>query len=86
MEWKVIKPDVFAAIMDFFSSGLPVVNEDSKPSADTGKDVNKVGRVRHWARNSYSLLFFFSILTVCRPHEPLYKYNRMYLKVLSVTL
>lgn len=36
MEWKVIKPDVFAAIMDFFTSGLPVVNEDSTPSADTG--------------------------------------------------
>ncbi|KAM9360786.1 NFU1 iron-sulfur cluster scaffold homolog, mitochondrial [Symphorus nematophorus] len=35
MEWKVIKPDVFAAIMDFFTSGLPVVNEDSQPSADT---------------------------------------------------
>ncbi|XP_075961123.1 NFU1 iron-sulfur cluster scaffold homolog, mitochondrial isoform X4 [Anarhichas minor] len=35
MEWKVIKPDVFAAIMDFFASGLPVVNEDSTPSADT---------------------------------------------------
>ncbi|XP_028270055.1 NFU1 iron-sulfur cluster scaffold homolog, mitochondrial [Parambassis ranga] len=35
MEWKVIKPDVFAAIMDFFTSGLPVVNEDSTPSADT---------------------------------------------------
>ncbi|MEQ2293035.1 nifu-like protein [Ameca splendens] len=35
MEWKVIKPDVYAAIMDFFTSGLPVVNEGSKPSADT---------------------------------------------------
>ncbi|XP_070689906.1 NFU1 iron-sulfur cluster scaffold homolog, mitochondrial [Pempheris klunzingeri] len=35
IEWKVIKPDVFAAIMDFFTSGLPVVNEDSKPNADT---------------------------------------------------
>ncbi|XP_058492038.1 NFU1 iron-sulfur cluster scaffold homolog, mitochondrial [Solea solea] len=35
MEWRVIKPDVFAAIMDFFTSGLPVVNEDSSPSADT---------------------------------------------------
>ncbi|KAF1389700.1 hypothetical protein PFLUV_G00076210 [Perca fluviatilis] len=35
MEWRVIKPDVFAAIMDFFTSGLPVVNEDSTPSADT---------------------------------------------------
>ena len=36
MEWKVIKPDVFAAIMDFFTTGLPVVNEDSVPSPDTG--------------------------------------------------
>uniref|UniRef100_UPI0037E923DE NFU1 iron-sulfur cluster scaffold homolog, mitochondrial n=1 Tax=Semicossyphus pulcher TaxID=241346 RepID=UPI0037E923DE len=35
MEWKVIKPDVFAAIMDFFTSGLPVVNEDSRPNEDT---------------------------------------------------
>ncbi|XP_019716415.1 NFU1 iron-sulfur cluster scaffold homolog, mitochondrial [Hippocampus comes] len=35
IEWKVLKPDVFAAIMDFFTSGLPVVNEDAKPSEDT---------------------------------------------------
>ncbi|XP_072537207.1 NFU1 iron-sulfur cluster scaffold homolog, mitochondrial [Salminus brasiliensis] len=35
MEWKVIKPDVFATIMDFFTSGLPVVSEDAVPSADT---------------------------------------------------
>ncbi|KAF7199997.1 NFU1 iron-sulfur cluster scaffold homolog, mitochondrial [Nothobranchius furzeri] len=34
-EWKVMKPDVYATIMDFFTSGLPVVNEDSKPRADT---------------------------------------------------
>ncbi|XP_056629154.1 NFU1 iron-sulfur cluster scaffold homolog, mitochondrial [Triplophysa dalaica] len=34
-EWKVIKPDVFATIMDFFTSGLPVVNEADAPSADT---------------------------------------------------
>lgn len=33
--WKVIKPDVFATIMDFFTSGLPVVSEDAVPSADT---------------------------------------------------
>lgn len=37
VEWKVIKPDVFAAIMDFFTTGLPVVNEDSIPSPDTGR-------------------------------------------------
>ncbi|XP_051759966.1 NFU1 iron-sulfur cluster scaffold homolog, mitochondrial [Ctenopharyngodon idella] len=34
-EWKVIKPDVFATIMDFFTSGLPVVNEADAPHADT---------------------------------------------------
>uniref|UniRef100_A0A8C7DNK2 NFU1 iron-sulfur cluster scaffold homolog, mitochondrial n=2 Tax=Oncorhynchus kisutch TaxID=8019 RepID=A0A8C7DNK2_ONCKI len=35
LEWKLIKPDVFAAIMDFFTSGLPVVNEEDTPRADT---------------------------------------------------
>ncbi|XP_076846404.1 NFU1 iron-sulfur cluster scaffold homolog, mitochondrial [Brachyhypopomus gauderio] len=35
VEWKVIKPDVFATIMDFFTSGLPVINEDATPRADT---------------------------------------------------
>ena len=44
MEWRVIKPDVFAAIMDFFASGLPVVNEDSTPSADTGIHFNQLCR------------------------------------------
>lgn len=42
MEWRVIKPDVFATIMDFFTSGLPVVNEDSAPSEDTGMDFNQL--------------------------------------------
>lgn len=32
--WNTIKPEVFATIMDFFSSGLPVVNEKVK-SDDT---------------------------------------------------
>merc|ERR1711879_523074 len=27
-EWKLMKPEIFATIMDFFSSGLPVVNAD----------------------------------------------------------
>lgn len=35
-QWKVLKPDVFAIIMDFFTSGLPVVNEADAPRADTG--------------------------------------------------
>ena len=28
VEWSVLKPDIFATIMDFFASGLPVVMEE----------------------------------------------------------
>lgn len=38
LEWHVIKPEVFATIMDFFSSGLPVLT-DAKPSEDTRKKL-----------------------------------------------
>ncbi|XP_065078198.1 NFU1 iron-sulfur cluster scaffold homolog, mitochondrial-like [Ochlerotatus camptorhynchus] len=33
-EWRIIKPEVFAVVMDFFASGLPVVT-DAKPMGDT---------------------------------------------------
>lgn len=36
VEWRLLKPDIFATIMDFFASGLPVVT-DAKPSGDTRK-------------------------------------------------
>ena len=35
VEWKTLKPEIFATIMDFFHSGLPIVNDDAVPSADT---------------------------------------------------
>jgi len=35
IEWKVLKPEIYATIMDFFHSGLPIVNEDATPSTDT---------------------------------------------------
>ncbi|XP_050347987.1 NFU1 iron-sulfur cluster scaffold homolog, mitochondrial-like [Nymphalis io] len=34
VDWKLMKPDIYATIMDFFASGLPVVT-DVKPSGDT---------------------------------------------------
>lgn len=37
MEWKIMKPELFAIIMDFFSSGLPVLN-DAVPNSDTRKN------------------------------------------------
>lgn len=33
-EWGILKPELFAVIMDFFASGLPVVT-DAKPNTDT---------------------------------------------------
>ncbi|XP_070544235.1 NFU1 iron-sulfur cluster scaffold homolog, mitochondrial-like [Ptychodera flava] len=34
VEWQLIKPEIFATIMDFFASGVPVIT-DEQPSADT---------------------------------------------------
>jgi len=31
VEWKIMKPEIYATIMDFFASNLPVVNEDAEP-------------------------------------------------------
>jgi len=35
VEWQTMKPEVYAIIMDFFASGLPVVHDDAVPSTDT---------------------------------------------------
>lgn len=32
IEWKVIKPEIFAAIVDFYSTGLPVLRENAQES------------------------------------------------------
>lgn len=36
VNWKIIKPEIFATIMDFFASGLPIFTEE-QPSSDTSK-------------------------------------------------
>ncbi|XP_041442892.1 NFU1 iron-sulfur cluster scaffold homolog, mitochondrial isoform X2 [Xenopus laevis] len=41
MDWNVIKPDIYATIMDFFSLGLPVVTDDAPrvdPAASEEED------------------------------------------------
>ena len=40
-----MKPEIFAVIMDFFASGLPVLT-DEKPSGDTGKLLTILRRLR----------------------------------------
>ena len=37
-EWKLLKPEIFAVIMDFFASGLPVVDEDALNKAEDEAD------------------------------------------------
>jgi Fe-S cluster biogenesis protein NfuA len=37
MDWKLLKPEIYAVIMDFFASGLPVVTE-SKETAAAGEE------------------------------------------------
>ena len=37
IDWKVLKPEIFATIMDFFSSGLPVIVETE--TEDTGSQT-----------------------------------------------
>lgn len=34
MEWQVLKPEVFATVMDFFASGLPLLTEEAKATQD----------------------------------------------------
>lgn len=39
IDWKVLKPEIFATIMDFFASGLPVINESAQKPSDTGNTI-----------------------------------------------
>ncbi|CAH0564709.1 unnamed protein product [Brassicogethes aeneus] len=34
VDWKILKPEIFATIMDFFASNLPILN-DATPNSDT---------------------------------------------------
>lgn len=35
VEWKLLKPEIFATIMDFFVRNEPIMNEASQPATDT---------------------------------------------------
>lgn len=41
VEWKLLKPEIFATIMDFFVSGQPVL-KDVQPNTDTRKLMSLV--------------------------------------------
>ncbi|CAG5097093.1 Similar to GH17809: NFU1 iron-sulfur cluster scaffold homolog [Cotesia congregata] len=39
VDWNLLKPEIFATIMDFFAAGLPVLTEE-QPSSDTQINEN----------------------------------------------
>lgn len=39
VEWGVIKPEIFATIMDFFASGLPIMNEADESSQTSKRSL-----------------------------------------------
>ena len=36
VDWAVLKPEIYATIMDFFTAGLPILTDEA-PAADTGR-------------------------------------------------
>ena len=42
MEWQVLKPELFAVIMDFFASGLPVIRDAPQEPSDTGMSAHSL--------------------------------------------
>ena len=72
VEWKTMKPEIFATIMDFFHSGLPIVNEDAVPSSDTeiyDDDSDTVAMIKELLdsriRPTVQVFFFFFFLRSC---------------------
>jgi hypothetical protein len=35
IQWQVLKPEIYGAIMDFFATNLPVLDEDAEPSTSS---------------------------------------------------
>jgi len=50
LEWSVLKPDIFATVMDFFASGQPVITDappaQQESSVDYGDDDETVAMIR----------------------------------------
>uniref|UniRef100_A0A8C1ELS1 NFU1 iron-sulfur cluster scaffold homolog, mitochondrial n=1 Tax=Cyprinus carpio carpio TaxID=630221 RepID=A0A8C1ELS1_CYPCA len=63
-EWRVIKPNVFATIMDFFTSGLPVVNEADAPppSEDDDEMVAMIKEVLDTRISCNQILDYFFLI------------------------
>lgn len=35
VDWRVLKPEIYATVMDFFATGVPILTDETAPT-DTG--------------------------------------------------
>jgi len=44
IDWSLLKPDIFAAIMDFFATDQPILNKEAEPaSTETDSGLYVIG-------------------------------------------
>ena len=53
IEWKMLKPEIFAAIMDFYSTGLPVLRENAQ------ENINQETTGKNDFRNQFEFFKFY---------------------------
>ncbi|XP_075391646.1 NFU1 iron-sulfur cluster scaffold homolog, mitochondrial isoform X2 [Tenrec ecaudatus] len=46
LDWNLLKPDIYAAVMDFFASGLPLVTEETASEAGSEEDDEVVAMIK----------------------------------------
>lgn len=65
-DWALLKPEIFAVLMDYLQSGKPILNEGEMPKSP--EDTGKFLRVAQWnifllRKESYlNLIFLFIYL------------------------
>ncbi len=60
IDWKVLKPEIFASIMDFFGTGLPVLRENAQENINSDTTGNYI---------NISLNFFYKWLLLVDTNE-----------------
>uniref|UniRef100_A0A803SQM1 Uncharacterized protein n=1 Tax=Anolis carolinensis TaxID=28377 RepID=A0A803SQM1_ANOCA len=77
VDWNLIKPDIYATIMDFYASGLPVVTDEA-PRPETGERMRlKMDKVSVKGGGEVSTPFMFPLpssrrhvcLEICHHHH-----------------
>ena len=57
VNWPVLKPDIFASIMDFFASNIPILTEN-QPASDTGRLLHEHQKSYFFCNNELGFKHF----------------------------